>query len=162
MAFPDFANVVIVGAGIHGLSSAWRLAEIAHEKGKQVDGQIVVLDKSGIGSGASGIACGVIRNNYYQPAMRELMAHSVNVWESDPEAFSYHGVGYLQISCEAMRADVSKIFEEQRNIGYESDFIEGENACTSYMRGFFGDWQAKGITSILHEKRGGYSNNTRA
>ena len=79
MAFPDFANVVIVGAGIHGLSSAWRLAEIAHEKGKQVDGQIVVLDKSGIGSGASGIACGVIRNNYYQPAMRELMAHSVIV-----------------------------------------------------------------------------------
>ncbi len=162
MAFPDFANVVIVGAGIHGLSSAWRLAEIAHEKGKQIDGQIVVLDKNGIGSGASGIACGVIRNNYYQPAMRELMAHSVNVWESDPEAFSYHGVGYLQISCEAMRADVSKIFEEQRDIGYESDFIEGENACTSYMRGFFGDWQAKGITSILHEKRGGYSNNTKA
>ena len=30
-----------------------------------------------------------------------------------------------------------------------------------YMRGIFDDWQAKGITSVLHEKKGGYANNTR-
>jgi glycine/D-amino acid oxidase-like deaminating enzyme len=29
------------------------------------------------------------------------------------------------------------------------------------MRALFDDWQAKGITSVLHEKRGGYSNNTK-
>ena len=29
----------------------------------------------------------------------------------------------------------------------------------SYMQGIFNDWQAKGITSVLHEKKGGYSNN---
>jgi len=28
-----------------------------------------------------------------------------------------------------------------------------------YMKGLFDDWQAKGITSVLHEKRGGYANN---
>ena len=28
------------------------------------------------------------------------------------------------------------------------------------MKGLFDDWQAKGITSVLHEKRGGYANNT--
>ena len=28
------------------------------------------------------------------------------------------------------------------------------------MRGIFDDWQAKGITSVLHEKKGGYANNT--
>jgi glycine/D-amino acid oxidase-like deaminating enzyme len=27
------------------------------------------------------------------------------------------------------------------------------------MKGLFSDWQAKGITSVLHEKRGGYANN---
>ena len=30
----------------------------------------------------------------------------------------------------------------------------------NYMKGLFDDWQAKGITSVLHEKRGGYANNT--
>ena len=43
--------------------------------GEEVEGRIVVLDKSGIASGASGIACGIVRNNYFQPAMRELLAH---------------------------------------------------------------------------------------
>ena len=162
MAFPEQAEFVIIGAGIHGLSTAWRLAEGLRERGEAVEGRIVVLDKSGIASGASGIACGVVRNNYFQPAMRRLMAHSVSVWESDPEAFSYHPVGYMQISHEAMRADVGEIFAQQQAIGYESVFIEGAEDSTRYMRGFFDDWQAQNITSVLHEKRGGYANNTKA
>jgi glycine/D-amino acid oxidase-like deaminating enzyme len=162
MAFPEHADYIVIGAGIHGLSSAWRLAERLIEDGKSVQGRVLVLDKSGIASGATGIACGVVRNNYFQPAMRNLMAHSVGVWESDPEAFSYHSVGYMQISCEVMRDDVAQIFSEQQRIGYESAFIEGGNACTSYMRGYFDDWRAQGITSVLHEKRGGYANNTKS
>ena len=162
MPIPDRAEFVVIGAGIHGLSTAWRLAERLTDTGEQVDARIIVLDKSGIAAGASGIACGVIRNNYFQPAMRALMAHSVSIWESDPEMFSYHPVGYLQISCEAMREDAGQIFSQQHAIGYESVFVEGGDASTTYMRGFFDDWQAQGITSVLHEKRGGYANNTKS
>ena len=161
MAFPQHADYVIIGAGIHGLSTAWKLAERLAEKREAVEGRVVVLDKSGIAAGASGIACGVVRNNYFQPAMRRLMAHSVDIWESDPEGLSYHPVGYMQISSESMRDDVGSIYAQQQEIGYESVFIEGENACTSYMRGIFGDWQAQNITSVLHEKRGGFSNQTK-
>lgn len=162
MSFPSHADYLIIGAGIHGLSTAWRLAERLIEEGKEVEGRILVIDKSGIAAGASGIACGVVRNNYFQPAMRNLMAHSVDVWESDPEAFQYHSVGYMQISCEKMRNDVAKIYTEQQKINYESDLIEGANACTSYMRSFFSDWRAQNITSILHEKRGGFAYNAPA
>jgi len=161
MAFPEHSKYVIIGAGIHGLSSAWRLAERLKETGKGSGEDIVILEKSGIASGASGVACGVVRNNYFQPAMRKLMAHSVDIWESDPEGLSYHPVGYMQISSESMRDDVRSIYEQQQAIGYESDFIEGEQKCTHYMRGIFDDWQAQGITSVLHEKRGGYSNQTK-
>lgn len=161
MPFPEHADYLIVGAGIHGLSTAWRLADRLIEKGEDVAGRIVILDKSGIAAGASGIACGVVRNNYFQPAMRKLMAHSVGVWESDPEGLSYHPVGYMQISCESMRDDVGTIFEQQQAIGYESKLIEGADAASAYMRNMFDDWQAQGITSVLHEKRGGYSNNTK-
>lgn len=162
MAFPKHAEFLIIGAGIHGLSTAWRLADRLVAAGEKTEGRIVVLDKSGIASGASGIACGVVRNNYFQPAMRRLMAHSVSVWESDPEALSYHPVGYMQISSESMRADVGSIFEQQQAIGYESVFVEGAEASDAYMKNLFSDWQARGITSVLHEKRGGYSNNTKS
>ena len=162
MAFLNHADYVIIGAGVHGLSTAWRLADRLSSRGEEVEGRIVVLDKSGIASGASGIACGVVRNNYFQPAMRRLMAHSVGVWESDPEGLSYHPVGYLQISSESMRDDVRSIYEQQQEIGYESVFIEGAAASDAYMKDMFSDWQAQGITSVLHEKRGGYSNNTKS
>ena len=151
---PSKAKVVIIGGGIHGLSTAWKLSETYKNPN-----DIVVLEKKDTAAGASGIACGVVRNNYFQPAMRQLMAHSVEVWESDPKTFKYNPVGYMQISPEVMHEDVSSIYEQQKAIGYDSTFIEGEKDCTNYMRGIFDDWQAKGITSVLHEKKGGYAFN---
>ncbi|HTX83397.1 MAG TPA: FAD-binding oxidoreductase [Streptosporangiaceae bacterium] len=160
-SIPASSRYVVVGAGIHGLSTAWHLARELRARGRSGD-EVVVLDKRAVGAGASGIACGVIRNNYFQPAMRELMAHSVTVWESDPEAFAYHPVGYMQIAPEEMHADVAQIFSEQQAIGYPSVLIEGERDCRDYMLDMFDDWQAAGITAILHERRGGYANNVRS
>jgi len=162
MSLPSHVKYVVIGAGIHGLSTAYHLAAGLKAAGRGSGEDILIVDKSAIASGASGIACGVIRNNYFQPAMRELMAHSVAVWESDPKTYSYHPVGYMQISPEAMHADVAEIYEQQQAIGYESSFIEGAADCMTYMKGLFDDWQAQGITSVLHEKRGGYANNTAA
>ena len=156
---PSKAKYVVIGAGIHGLSTAWHLGEKLKKNGGVKENDIVVIDKSSVAAGASGIACGVVRNNYFQPAMRELMAHSVEMWESDPKLWSYESVGYLQISPESMRKDMETVYEQQQNIGYESEFIVGEKECTNYMKKMFSDWQAKEITNILHEKRGGYSKN---
>ena len=126
---PNKAKVVIIGGGIHGLSTAWKLSETYKNPG-----DIVVLEKKDIAAGASGIACGVVRNNYFQPAMRELMMHSVKIWESDPKKFSYHPVGYMQISPESMHKDVATIYDQQKDIGYESDFIEGKEDSAKYMK----------------------------
>ena len=162
MDYYKSARYVVIGAGIHGLSTAYHLALELKAKGKGDGSDILVLDKGGIAAGASGIACGVIRNNYFQPAMRELMLHSVEVWESDAETLSYHPVGYLQISPESMREDVAQIHSQQKDIGYESVFVEGEKPATEYMKNMLDDWQAEGITSVLHEKRGGYANNSKS
>src|SRR6202795_2550038 len=141
MAVPPHAKYAIIGAGIHGLSTAYHLAVKLKETGRGSGKDILVVDKSAVAAGASGIACGVIRNNYYQPAMRELMAHSVSVWESDPKAYSYHAVGYMQISPEVMHEQVASIAQQQKEIGYESVFIEGAKESTAYMKGLFEDWQ---------------------
>jgi hypothetical protein len=163
MSFPKHYKYVIIGAGIHGLSTAWHLAKELKSRKLGSGKDILVLDKTAIGGGASGIACGVIRNNYYQPAMQEVIAHSVGVWEEDAEAYGYLPVGYMQISPEPMHEDVGEIYERQKDIGYESTFVEGEKDCARYMKeNIFHDWQAQNITSILHEKKGGYAFNTRS
>jgi hypothetical protein len=155
---------VVVGAGIHGLSTAYHLAlELKKKKSAGSGKDILIIDKTAIGAGASGIACGVIRNNYYQPAMQQLMAHSVALWEEDADGYGYNPIGYMQISPESMHADVAKIYAREQDIGYDSVFIEGEKECLKYMKeNIFHDWQAKNITSILHEKKGGYAHNTRS
>ena len=117
-AFPTSIKYVIIGAGVHGLSTAYHLAAAFKARGQGSGEDILVIDKTSIAAGASGIACGIVRNNYFQPAMRELMAHSVSVWESDAEAYSYHPVGYMQISHDGMFEDIVSIHEQQRDIGY--------------------------------------------
>ena len=85
---PASPRFVIVGAGIHGLSTAYHLAKELRTRGAGSGADVVVLEKSEPGAGASGIACGVVRNNYFQPAMSELMQACVEVWESDPAAYA--------------------------------------------------------------------------
>ena len=66
MSIPNASRYVIIGAGIHGLSTAYHLALELKKRNLGGGEDILVIDKSGIGSGASGIACGVVRNNYFQ------------------------------------------------------------------------------------------------
>ena len=60
MSFPTHARYVLIGAGIHGLSAAWRLAERlqVRSNGRGSGADVMVLDKTAIAAGASGIACG--------------------------------------------------------------------------------------------------------
>jgi len=62
---PESIRYCIIGAGIHGLSTAWHLARELTARGSGDGSDILVLEKSQAGSGPSGIACGVVRNNYF-------------------------------------------------------------------------------------------------
>jgi len=159
MMFPAHSPYIVVGAGIHGLSTAYHLAmELgARQLGSGAD--IVVLDKSHPGAGASGIACGVVRNNYFQPAMSELMQACVEVWESDPAAYAYNPVGYIALGAAVQEADLSETFERQERIGYRSELILGEAEVDAHMKGLFPDWRAQGVTVCLHEHQGGFAFN---
>ena len=142
---------LVIGAGVHGLSTAWHLADAGEE--------VLVVDKTGVAAGASGIACGVVRNNYFQPAMSELMAACVEIWESDPETFAYHGSGYIALGDGDQESDLTTVHERQQGIGYDSELITGEAEVAAHMRELFPDWRAPGLTVCLHERPGGFAYN---
>jgi len=153
------SRYVVVGAGIHGLSTAYHLAKELGARGLGGGGDVVVLEKAEPGAGASGIACGVVRNNYFQPAMSELMHACVEVWESDPDAFAYNPVGYIALGPEIQEADLAATFERQERIGYRSTFITGAAEVDRHMKELFPDWRAEGVTACLHELQGGFAFN---
>jgi methylglutamate dehydrogenase subunit A len=156
---PKRTPYVVVGAGIHGLSTAYHLAKELRARGLGSGEDIVVLDKAQPGAGASGIACGVVRNNYFQPAMSELMQACVEVWESDPEAYAYNPVGYIALGASVQESDLSETYRRQERIGYESDLIVGEAEVDAHMKALFPDWRAQGVTVCLHERQGGFAFN---
>src|ERR671927_1301551 len=157
MTLPSHVKYLVIGAGVHGLSTAWHLAKEQRARGEDPD--VLILDKTGVGAGASGIACGVVRNNYFQPAMSELMAANVEVWEQDPEAFSYHPVGYVALGTAAQVADLTQVHARQERIGYPSELIVGAEEVADHMRSMFPDWRAQGVEVCLHEEKGGFANN---
>ena len=148
---PASIRHLVIGAGVHGLSTAWHLASAGEE--------VLCVDKAGVGAGASGIACGVIRNNYFQPAMQELMAACVEIWESDPETLHYHPSGYVALGPPSQEPDLVEVFERQQAIGYRSELHTGEAAVRDQMRGLYPDWRAEGLSVCLHEHAGGFAFN---
>jgi glycine/D-amino acid oxidase-like deaminating enzyme len=148
---PSSTGVLVIGAGVHGLSTAWHLAERGED--------VLVVDKTGVGAGASGIACGVVRNNYFQPAMSELMAACVEIWESAAEQLRYHPSGYVALGPASQEPDLVEVYERQQRIGYPSELHVGVDEVTAHMRALYPDWRAPGLTVCLHEHAGGFAFN---
>jgi methylglutamate dehydrogenase subunit A len=141
-------TVVVVGAGVNGLSVAWALAERGAE--------VLVLDKGRIGCGASGIAGGIVRNYYRSEPIAELVRMSVEMFEEDPEAYGFRQVGYIAAVPAAQLEDLVAIRAQHERVGYESELITGLGPCSEYLEWTWPDWDAP-VAAVLHERRGGWA-----
>ena len=157
MGLPNKVEYLIIGAGVHGLSTAYHLAKYLKAKGLGSGEDILVLEKSGIAAGASGVACGNVRCNYYQEPMTRLMIHCMDIWESDPDYFAYNSVGYLTASFAPMREGLEAVHRRHQTLGYPSTLVVGEKEVKKYMQNIFHDWQAEKLEVLLHEHRGGHA-----
>ena len=89
---------------------------------------VVVLDKTGPGAGASGIACGCVRNLYMTEPIHAILRHSVDVWTYDPVAFGFQQVGYVSAGEANQASDYEKLHASQARVGYPSDLYQGRDA----------------------------------
>jgi len=153
---PKSAKYVIVGAGVHGLSTAWHLAMELKARGRGSGEDVVVLDKSGPGAGASGIACGCVRNLYMTEPIHLLLRHSVDVWMYDPVAFGFQQVGYVSVGEENQIEDYERIHASQNDVDYHSDLYVGEDA-RKFLKGLWPDFKTDGVDVAIHEKVSGYA-----
>jgi sarcosine oxidase, subunit beta len=77
-------DVVIVGAGGHGLATAYYLAA---EYGIR---DIAVLDKGWLGGGNTGRNTTIIRSNYLWDASAAIYEHALTLWESLSQTLNYN------------------------------------------------------------------------
>jgi glycine/D-amino acid oxidase-like deaminating enzyme len=153
---PESVKYVVVGAGVHGLSAAWHLAMELEARGRGSGHDIVVLDKSGPGAGASGIACGCVRNFYMTEPIHALLRHSVDVWMYDPVAFGFQQVGYISVGEANQISDYERIHASQNAVDYHSDLYVGQEA-RDFLTTTWPDFKTNGIDVAIHEKVSGYA-----
>ena len=77
-------DVIIVGAGGHGLATAYYLAS---EHGIR---NIAVLDKGWLGGGNTGRNTTIIRSNYLWDESAAIYEHSMKLWETLSQALNYN------------------------------------------------------------------------
>ena len=80
----DNYDVIIVGAGLHGLSTAYYLA-----KNHNIT-NVAVLEKGWLGGGNAGRNTTIIRSNYMMPGNREFYEHSLKLWENLSHDLNYN------------------------------------------------------------------------
>ncbi len=77
----DSADVVVIGAGVSGLSSAWFLARAGRD--------VVVVEKGTVGGEASGRNGGMISERVDEPALIPMAVESLRLWPALEDELGY-------------------------------------------------------------------------
>ncbi len=77
-------DVIIVGGGLHGLATAFYLAE------NHGINNVAVLEKGWLGGGNAGRNTTIVRSNYRLPGNREFYEHSLKLWENLSHTLNYN------------------------------------------------------------------------
>jgi sarcosine oxidase, subunit beta len=116
------ADILVVGAGIMGVSTAYHLARLGA-------GRIVVLERDTVCSGSTALASGGIRHQYANRLGIELTTHSIVTYERfrdefgvDPQ-FRQHGYLIL-IATEAELATARRSAQLQRSLGVDVELLD--------------------------------------
>lgn len=152
---PASASHVVVGGGIHGLSTAGALAQRISDRGGVPD--VVLIERATLGAGASGIAGGIVRGYYRSPAITEIVRMSVERFEQAPEAFGFRQVGFMAVVPEQQLDDLRAIAARQAEVGYLSELVVGEESCGELLQWLWPDFDATGVEAVLHERRSGWA-----
>ena len=120
------ADVVIIGAGVNGLSTAFRLAQSGA-------GRIVVVERAHVAGGASGKSGALVRMHYSNAAEAELAFKSLGVFQNWDEVVGgdcgWNPTGFLRITRPehetALRANVAV----QQGLGINARVVSAAEAA---------------------------------
>ncbi|HXM54068.1 MAG TPA: FAD-binding oxidoreductase [Candidatus Dormibacteraeota bacterium] len=119
------AAVVVVGAGINGLSLAFHLA-------RRGAGPVVVLERSQVGAGATGRSGGIVRTHYADEAEIRLALEGLRWFQRWDELVGggcgFEPVGLIVIAPPERRPQLERSVAWQRSLGIDSRLLSAEEA----------------------------------
>ena len=141
-------SVVVIGAGVTGLSTAFHLVEKGVER-------VVVVDKGTVGGGSSLQSGGIITMLLGEETMIRARARSLDLFERFSrilDGYKFHQVGCLNLVPEEVLAATGPVRELQKRLGAQFEVLHGREITER-----FPDLQAAETDHGVLDLRSGYS-----
>jgi sarcosine oxidase subunit beta len=142
------ASVVIVGAGVEGLSTAHALVE----RGVT---DVTVVDRGDIGGGMTSRSSGIVRCHYGVASLAAMAWRALPVLERAEEILGdtagFHPTGYLVGVGDGNVAPLEANIAMQRGLGIDVDLVDHDRAAELWPHANLADFAA-----FAYEPRGGY------
>jgi len=163
----ETADVVIVGGGIEGSAAAWALSQRGFT-------DVVVAERSTVGSGMTGKSSGIVRCHYGVSSLAAMAAVGLEVFEQ-PQAFlgeqvtdvGFRQTGYVVGVGEPNVDSLRKSLAAQRAVGVETEEIDRAEVAKLWP---FADltpfatfgWEARGGYGDAYQTAQAFSASARA
>jgi sarcosine oxidase, subunit beta len=117
------SDVIIIGGGIMGTSTAYHLAK----QGVNV----ILLEKSHLGAGSTGLTGGIIRQHYSIKTMAHMAFRALNVWENFNEIVGgdagFQKTGVVFFAGEDQKEGITANIKMQQSIGIQTESLNSES-----------------------------------
>jgi glycine/D-amino acid oxidase-like deaminating enzyme len=141
-------EVIIIGGGLEGAATAWALA-------RRGVTDVLVLERSTVGSGMTGKSSGIVRCHYGVSSLAAMSQYGLEVFESADEHFGqpigFHSTGYIvgvgEGDVDALDANLAA----QRAVGVQTQRIDRAEVAELWPTAYLDDF-----AGFAYEPRGGY------
>lgn len=141
-------DVVVIGAGIMGCSSAFQLAA----RGLKVG----VFEKSGLGAGSTGKSSAIIRQHYSNQVTARMALYSLRVFQDFAEVVGgeagFTQTGFLVLTPQGDLSGLQANLELQRSVGIHTELLSSDE-----VRGRWPYLSAQDLVAAAYEPESGYA-----
>jgi sarcosine oxidase subunit beta len=120
----DRADIVVIGGGSTGTSTAWQL-------GKLGAGRVVLLEKTGLAAGGTGKSSAIVRTHYTLEPLAKMALHSLGIFQHFDDVVGgdcgFHKVGLLVPVGAGDEESVQANVEMNREVGIDSQLLAPED-----------------------------------
>ena len=147
-------DVIVVGAGINGASTAYHLKALGVER-------VLLMERATPAAGGTGKSAAAVRQDYSTPLMARLAKRSIDKFRHMQEELGmdggYRAAGYHMLVSEDMVAGLRRNLAVQRSVGVATDFMSEQDIAERLH------WLNRdGIAAITWEPDGGYADPVRS
>ena len=151
---PESFDVVVVGAGISGASTAYHLM-------LRGAGKVLLVERGLPASGGTGKSAAIVRQHYSSPILVRLARESIDLFKAMPAELGrdggYVNAGYCFLIARDMLDGAKRNVAMQKGLGIDTVMVEGAGFPEHLP-----ELNPDGVAATVYERLGGYADPVKA